>query len=421
MYKAINFIASLCLITVGLTGCGDDSNDEIITVTPPHAEPLNKATNAQEFMSTLFSGEEQYSNFYRTEELLPSDKVAKSSQPIAWPQGKAVALPQHYTYEGKQLPTQALLEETDTAALLVIKDGKIRYENYRLTGAPDRHWMSMSVAKSVVSALVGIAVAEGKIKSIEDTAVTYVPALKGSGYENVSIKNILQMSSGARWLEEYGNPDSEITRLGSAMVTGSSLLEFVAKIQNELEPGTFNRYNSADTQVLGLILEAATGKSMAAYTQEKLWEPLGATHEAYWNTDNDGNAMAFAGLNATARDYARIGEAFRLNGKFNGKQIIPADWVQASITPDAPHLMPGTRANSDASMGYGYQWWLPEGDEQDFCAIGVLNQFVCVSPKHDTVIVKLSASRNYASAGDESSWREKETIELFREIAKNLD
>lgn len=386
-----------------------------------HAESLNKATNAQEFMSTLFSGEEQYSNFYRTEELLPSQKVAKSSQPIEWPQGKAVELPQHYNYQGKQLPVQALLEETDTAALLVIKDGKIRYEDYRLSGAPDRHWMSMSVAKSVVSALMGIAVADGKIKSIEDTAVTYVPALKGSAYENVSIKNILQMSSGARWLEEYGNPDSEIARLGKAMVTGSSLVEFVAAIQNELEPGTFNRYNSADTQVLGLILEAAVGKSMAAYTQEKLWGPLGATHDAYWNTDNDGNAMAFSGFNATARDYARIGEAFRLNGTFNGRQIIPAEWVKASITPDAPHLMPGPRKNSDAGMGYGYQWWIPEGNQQDYSAIGILNQFVYVSPNHNTVIVKLSASRNYASAGDETSWREYETIELFREIAKNLD
>src|SRR5690606_6077473 len=252
-------------------------------------------------------------------------------------------------------------------------------------------------------------------------AVTYVPALKGSGYENVSIKNILQMSSGARWLEEYGNPDSEIARLGRAMATGSSLVEFVAKIQNELEPGTFNRYSSADTQVLGLILEAATGQSMADYTQAKLWKPLGANHDAYWNTDNDGNAMAFAGFNATARDYARIGEAFRLNGKFNGKQVIPADWVQASITPDAPHLMPGTRDNSDASMGYGYQWWIPEGDEQDYCAIGIRNQFMCISPKHDTVIVKLSASRNYASAGDETSWREYETIGLLREIAGDLD
>jgi CubicO group peptidase (beta-lactamase class C family) len=386
-----------------------------------HADTLNKATNAKEFMGTLFSGAEQYSNFYRTEELLPSQKVAKSSQPVAWPEGKAVTLPQHYTYNGKQLPTQALLEETDTAALLVIKDGKIRYENYRLTGSRDRHWMSMSVAKSVVSALMGIAVAEGKIKSIEDTAVTYVPALKGSAYENVRIKDILQMSSGARWLEEYGNPDSEIARLGQAMVSGSSLVEFVSKIQNELKPGTFNRYNSADTQVLGLVLEAATGKSMAAYTQEKLWGPLGATHDAYWNTDNDGNAMAFSGFNATARDYARVGELFRLKGQFNGKQIVPASWVKASVTPDAPHLMPGKRDNSDASMGYGYQWWIPEGEQQDFSAIGILNQFVYVSPKHDTVIVKLSASRNYASAGDESSWRENETIELFRQIAQSID
>lgn len=386
-----------------------------------YADTTNKATNAQEFMGTLFSGQEQFSNLYRTEELLPSKKVEKSTQPIAWPVGVKAELPTSFLFDGKERATEALLKETDTAALLVIKDGKIRIEQYRETGAIERHWLSMSVAKSVVSALMGIALQEGHIKSLEDTADQYVPALKGSAYENVRIKDILQMSSGARWLEEYGNPDSEIARLGSAMVTGSSLVEFAAGVQPELKPGTFNRYNSADTQVLGLILEAATGQSMADYTKAKLWEPLGAEYDAYWNTDNDGNAMAFVGFNAVARDYARIGETFRLNGQFNGKQIVPAEWVKASVTPDAPHLMPGKRANSDSSMGYGYQWWIPEGDQGDYSAIGILNQFVYVSPKDNTVIVKLSASRNYASKGSEESWREEETIALFRAIAKSLN
>jgi CubicO group peptidase (beta-lactamase class C family) len=210
-------------------------------------------------------------------------------------------------------------------------------------------------------------------------------------------------------------------RLATSMASGSSFLNFVTSMKGELKPGTFNRYCSADSLVLGLVLEAATGKSLAQYTQEKLWGPLGATQDAYWAKDKAGHTMAFGGYNATARDYARIGELYRLNGKFNGQQIVPASWVKASITPDVPHLVPGKRENSDSTMGYGYQWWLPEGEQHDFSAIGVYNQFVYVNPNHHTVIVKLSASRNYGSPNDETSWREHETIELFREIAKSIE
>lgn len=385
------------------------------------AESLNRADNTGEFVGTLFTGAEQYSNFYRLEEIFPSDVVHKSSHPVEWPSGKAITLPKEYSYEGRRHLTQDLLSQTETSALLIIKNGQVRYEKYWLTGGEERHWTSMSVAKSFVSALYGIAIADGTLDSIEDPASKYLPALKGSAYDGVKLKDILQMSSGVHWDEDYANPDSDIAHLGQVMATGSSLLDFVKTLKSELKPGTFNRYCSADTLVLGLVLEAATGKTLAAYTQEKLWAPLGATQDAYWIKDNFSHTLAFGGYNATARDYARLGELYRLNGKFNGKQIVPASWVRASVTPDAPHLVPGKRTSSDSTMGYGYQWWLPEGQAHDYAAIGIFNQFIYVNPDHNTVIVKLSASRNYAATDNESSWREKETIELFRQIAQRSD
>lgn len=389
--------------------------------TASHADTINHANNPTEWVGTLFSGSEQYSNFYRMEEIFPTDKVSKSGKPVEWPVAEAIKLPETYSYEGRTFATKDFLSQTESSALLVIKDGKIRYENYWSTGGEDKHWLSMSVSKSVVSALYGIAVSEGSIESINDPASKYLPALKGSAYDGVKLKDILQMSSGAHWNEDYSDPNSEIMRLAHAMASGSSFVDFVASIKGELTPGTFNRYCSADTLVLGLVLEAATKKSLAQYAEEKLWEPLGATQDSYWIKDNVGHTMAFGGYNATARDYARLGELFRLKGSFQGKQIVPASWVKASITPDAPHLMPGKRANSDSTMGYGYQWWIPEGDQHDYSAIGVYNQFIYVSPDYNTVIVKLSAPRDYGNTGDESSWREHETIELFREIAKSID
>ena len=386
-----------------------------------HAEQSNRSNNATEFVENLFTGAEQYSNFYRMEEILPTDRVPKSNNPVQWPVGKSIDLPDRYTFQGEERATQRLLRETETSALLVIKDGQIRYENYWLTGGKDNHWMSMSVAKSLVSALMGIAVSEGTIASVEDTASKYLPELKGSAYEDVRLKDILQMSSGARWSEDYSDEKSEINRLAHALAGQSSFLDFVSSMKNELKPGTFNRYNSADTLVLGLVLERVTGKSLAAYTQEKLWAPIGATNDGYWIKDNVGHSMAFAGFNATARDYARLGELYRLGGKFNGKQIVPESWVNASLTPDAPHLVPGKRDNSDSTMGYGYQWWLLEGDQNDYSAIGVYNQFVYVSPEHRAVIVKLSAPRDYGSTKENVSLREDETFELFRAIAEHID
>lgn len=370
--------------------------------------------------ATLFTGEEQVENFNRVKDLFPTTTLAPSTTPFQFPEGEKIILPKDFSYDGKSFATEQFLADTDTSALLVIHDGEIRYENYWRTGGRHTQWLSMSVAKSFTSALVGIAVAEGHIQSIEEPVTRYVPSLKGSAFDGVRIKDILQMSSGAAWDETYGDPESDVRRFGNILAIGGSFEEFLKTVKREREPGTYNRYNSSETQVLGALLTAATGRTVTDYMQEKLWQPLGMEDEAYWIVDDDEMEMVFGGLNATAQDYAKLGELFRLGGKWGDRQIVPADWVKASVTPDAPHLMPGDNDASDFQLGYGYQWWVPEGHEGEYSAIGVYNQFIYVNPARDLVIVKLSANSDYGTSDDGSSDREFETIELFRAIGSKL-
>jgi CubicO group peptidase (beta-lactamase class C family) len=199
------------------------------------------------------------------------------------------------------------------------------------------------------------------------------------------------------------------------LATGGSLDEFTSSLKNELMPGTFNRYNSTDTQVLGMLIREATGSSVTEYMQEMLWSPLGAENNAYWLLDSENMELVYAGLNATARDYAKLGELYRLEGNINGKQIVPSSWISASIKPDAPHLMPGDNPLSDFPMGYGYQWWIPD-NSGDFSAIGVYNQFIYVSPKNNMVIVKLSANRVYGINDEVSKQSEFEAISFLKAV-----
>jgi CubicO group peptidase (beta-lactamase class C family) len=306
--------------------------------------------------------------------------------------------------------------------MLVLREGEIRHERYALTGGSEVKWLSMSVAKSFVSALVGIAVEEGLIASIEDPLSAYVPVEPGSAYDGVSIRNVLQMSSGARWNEDYSDPTADIFRLGAAMAgVGGSLDDFVATMARESEPGTVCRYNSGDTQALGALLIRATGRSVAEYMQDKLCEPLGMTSPSAWLIDPAGIEVAFAGLLMTARDFAKLGELFRNGGNWRGQQVVPADWVRASISFDAPHLAPGRPIAGDhhLKIGYGYQWWLPDGNRGEFSAIGVYNQFVYVDPTSRCTIVKLSANRQYGTTPDENTNREMETVAFLRSVARS--
>ena len=368
-----------------------------------------------DFVSSLFSGKEQHQNLNRVHEFFPKSTLSASLNPTTFLAGEPLSLPTKFISEEKIVNVDEHLSRTNTVALLILHDGKIKYENYWLTGGRNVHWFSFSMAKSYISALIGIAINQNYIKNIGEEITAYVSQLRGSAYDGVSIKDVLQMSSGASWNEDYSDPNSDINRSSAILADGGSLDEFTATLKKDLEPGSFNRYNSTDTQALGMLLREATGVSVSEYMQKMLWDPVGAEKEGYWILDSENMEMAYAGFMATARDYAKLGELYRQNGYFNNKQIIPTDWIKSSTKPDAPHLMPGDNPLSDYPMGYGYQWWVPD-HSGDFSAIGVYNQFIYVSPKNKHVIVKLSANRSYGSNGEEKGASELEGISFIKTI-----
>ena len=355
----------------------------------------------------LFTGVEQHEHFDRLYRLVPSSRMTASATPHQFPDGEPSGLPASFDFGGARVDTEEFLHITDTAALLVLPDGAFVHEEYRLTGGRGVQWISWSVAKSFVSALVGIAVEQGHIRSIDDPISDYIHAEPGSAYDGVRIKDVLQMSSGARWNEDYSDRESDVVRLGAAMAPGGSLDGFVATAAPESAPGTVCQYNSTDTQALGALLVRATGRSITDYMQEFLYEPLGMESDGYWLLDATGREMAFGGVNLTARDFAKLGELYRRGGEWNGRQVVPAAWAAASVVPDAPHLEWGRPVIAGEALpdGYGYQWWLIPGGLDQYSAIGVYNQWVFVSPRDHVTIVKLSATRTYGTTmGEETSF-----------------
>lgn len=330
---------------------------------------------------------------------------------------KPGTLPLTYQYEGQTKTVESFLDQTWTTGLIVILDEKIVYESYYRGNTVNSKVISWSVAKSFVSALVGIAVEEGAIRDIHEPITDYVPQLRGSGYDGVAIKDILQMSSGIQFNEDYGDFWSDINRLGRAIAFDTSLDEFVASLERAHTPGTYNHYVSMDTQVLGMLLREATGQTLAKYLESRLWQPLGMESNAYWLVDKNGMELAFGGLNAVLRDYARFGVLYLNEGRWRNKQLLPVQWVRASVTPDAPHLQPGANAASSWVLDYGYQWWIPQRPDGDYLAIGIYNQFIYVYPRYTVVIAKSSAYPHYNFDGDD---KELETIAVFRAIATHL-
>lgn len=361
----------------------------------------------------LFRGERQYDNFWRAKQLFPTTTLAPSKMPYDWPEGERIELPETFEHEGQAKSMEAHFQETDTVALLVLHDGKVRYERYALTGGRNVQWISMSVAKSFASTLVGIALEEGLIKSIEEPISTYVPVGPGSAYDGVSIRNVLQMSSGARWNEDYSDPNNDIVKLSEAADTE----RFLATMLRDSVPGTVFNYNSAETQMLGHLLKYATGRTITDYMHEKLCEPLGMVNEGYWLLDGSDVEAVYAGLNMTARDYAKLGELFRNKGVWQGKQIISEEWVSAATTSDSPIRQPGCQT---AEFGYGYQWWIPGGDRNDYTASGIYNQRIYVDPERRVTIVKLSANPRYGLSNDEADNRSVEVIAFLRTIAQQV-
>ena len=286
-------------------------------------------------------------------------------------------------YNKNPLPAnlRKMLEDIGTVAVLAIKNDSIVQEYYWDGYSDSSLSGSFSMAKSITSLLIGAALKEGKIQSLEEPVGNYLPEFKTGEKAKVRIIDLLTMSSGSNWDESYANPFSVTTEI----YYGHDAYKTAVGVSIVHPPGTLHEYKSGDTQLLGLVLEKATGKSLSAYASEKLWQPMGAEHAALWSTDDvGGNEKAYCCFNSNARDFARLGRLMLDSGRWKGNEIISMDYYLNSIKPC---MIPDT--HGERCMYYGYQWWLFPSRTGVFYARGILGQYVIVIPSKKTVVVRL--------------------------------
>lgn len=290
------------------------------------------------------------------------------------------------------------LEGNETVAFLIIQNDTIKYERYFDNYLPSSVVPSFSMAKSIISILIGIALSEGYIQSIEEPIITYLPELKkNKGFEKIQIKHLLQMTSGIKFSEGYYNPFGEV----ASFYYGTNLKKDITKLKVKQAPGESFEYISGNTAILGWILERALGEehTVTQYLQDKLWQPLGMEYDATWSIDkkNKGLEKAFCCINARAIDFAKIGRLYLNKGKWGNEQIVPKEWVDYSTQIDT---------TEGSAWYYQNQWWLPS-QNGDFLAQGILGQYIYVQPSKNLVVVRLGKKEG------KGKWRT-----LFSELSK---
>jgi CubicO group peptidase (beta-lactamase class C family) len=298
-----------------------------------------------------------------------------------------------YALRGGNYSLDDYFRRNFVTGFLVLHDDQIVLEKYFHGAGQNSRFVSQSVGKSIVSILFGAAVSDGAIKSVDDPVVKYLPYLSNSGYRDVTIKNLLEMSSGVDYSEDYTDPKSGAALIGAALVTGDpTFKDFATSIgSTATKPGTQFNYQSVNTQVLGLLLERVTGKRLNQYAEEKLWKKIGAQSDAFfYRAQKQPDTCAFACFNATVRDYARVGLMMMRGGTLGNKRVLPPSWVHDSTTPGAEYLEPKP-PDAHPQQGYAYQWWIPYGHEGVFNAEGIYGQSIYVSPTRHVVIVQTSA------------------------------
>lgn len=371
---------------------------------PPalHAEPdemaLGKAQGYPVAPSRPQGNQMQYRvGSWSAMDRLPGVRVAPVQRgDTVSPLPRAAAVPEiRYRHRNMRYTLDDYLERQRITGLLVVKDGQILVERYRYGRTEDARFLSFSMAKSVTALLVGIAQARGAIASLDDPAARYVPALAGSGYGETSVRDLLRMSSGLSFTERYDGQD-DIARLSRSVAMGAPpVTEVLRSITDRHSPaGRKFVYASSETEVLGRVLTAATGRSMAALTQEWLWQPLGAERDAFWCTDTAGQESAYYCFNAALRDWGRLGWMLARDGRVGEREIVPREYLLDATDPKRqPSAFQPYRATP--FFGYGYQFWLHPSAERTFVMQGVHGQSLLVQPSSGIVIVQTAV---YAGA-----------------------
>lgn len=295
-------------------------------------------------------------------------------------------------------------------ALVILQDGRLCHESYHRGTAAGDHRISWSVAKSWLAALLGIVVDQGLIDSLDAPVTDHAPALRGSAYDGVSIRQVLNMASGIGFDEDYLSFFSDINRMGRVLALGGSMDGFAAgQKRREAAPGQRWLYVSIDTHVIGMVIRGATGRDVAGLMEDHLIGPLGLEGRPFYLTDGHGTSFVLGGLNMMTRDYARFGAMIAAGGRWQGRQIVPEAWVSAMIAPSAPPA-------AECEGGYGWQWWVPEGAAPgEAMARGIYGQYIHVDQRRGSVIAVNAADRRFREPG-----RGAEDVAMFRQIVASL-
>jgi CubicO group peptidase (beta-lactamase class C family) len=344
--------------------------------------PLGTLATASEMRHLVAS----YSRF---DELTATRIVARAAAPSSF---KRAAEPEvFYTFLGKRYTIADYLSRYPTTGLLLAKDDTIFFEHYQYARSDRDRLLSQSMAKTITAMLIGIAVADGAIKSIDDEVAIYVAGLAGTEYGKTPIRALLHMSSGVDFKVSYNGQD-DVARLGRDLVGGKDPVVSVAQFNTRVAPpGTRFYYASVETEILGLILRAAIGKPVADYLSEKIWQPIGTESDASWTIDSTGQEVTYCCFNAVLRDYARFGRLLAHDGAWNGRQVVPRQWLidGTTVRPSDAYLAPGS---ATGYFGYGYQVWLLPGAERRFVLRGIRGQMIFIDPATKVVMVHTAVS-----------------------------
>ena len=296
--------------------------------------------------------------------------IPASTAPSALPAGLPLNLP---------LNVDAFMASQRSAALLVLHNGKVRLERYGLDFDKDGRWTSFSVAKSFTSTLVGAALRDGFIKSLDDKVSVYIPDMKGSAYDDVSVRQLLTMTSGVRWNEDYADPNSDVAKFNNHKPEAGmdALVSYMRKLPRDVPAGTRWLYSTGETNLVGVLVSQATKKPLADYLAEKVWQPVGMAQPATWLLSKTGQEISGCCVQASARDFARFGQFILEGAKVKDQSIVPDGWLADATSSRTPIGQPG--------RGYGYQWWTY--DTGSFTARGIFGQGIFIDPKRKIVIV----------------------------------
>lgn len=392
MRKVTIALGALALVAAGAGGwyaSQDRETRDLIANLPTDRDVLMWK---QDQRDAAFRAMDRLPTLAKVNEIAPSDK------PFPLPQGKPLDIPDIDKYMASQR----------SAGIVIIHNGQIRFERYGLDFSAQGRWTSFSVAKSFTSTLVGAAIQDGYIKSLEDKVSTYIPGLRGSAYDDVTVRQLLTMSSGVRWNEDYEDPKADVAQFNNAVPEPGmdATVSYLRKLPRAHPPGEVWHYNTGETNLVGVLVSSATKRPLAQYLQEKIWQPFGMEAKATWLLGVTGHEIAGCCIQAGVRDYARFGLFVLGGGMAGGKRVVPEDWFAMATVKQKEIGEPG--------HGYGFQWWTY--DDGSFAAQGIFGQGIFIDPKRNLVIAS-NANWTRATLGPEPAAREA----FYRQIQGLID